>query len=262
MPQSLNNRVTIITGASAGIGEALARDLAARGSRLILNARRKERLDALAAELNTGGPKRAIAVAGDTSLDSTITAMLDAARPAFGAEADAVIVNAGRGLSGSLLTSDPTQWEEMIRTNLLGAASLMRAAAQRMLAAIKAGGDGAWLKHPHDIVVIGSTVGRHISPFSSAYGSTKFGVHSLAEALRREIGPSGVRVTLVEPGVVKSEFQQVAGYDPTTFGAFMDKIGPVLDPADVARSIAFILEQPPGVTVSNLLVRPTRQDYP
>jgi NAD(P)-dependent dehydrogenase (short-subunit alcohol dehydrogenase family) len=95
----------------------------------------------------------------------------------------------------------------MIRTNLMGAARLMRAAAKRMLNDL---GNAAWQERPRDIVVIGSVVGRHVSPFSSMYGSTKFAVNSLAEALRREVSPKGIRVTLIEPGFVKSEFQGVA----------------------------------------------------
>ena len=185
--------------------------------------------------------------------------MLDRARDHFGREADLVVVNAGRGLSGSVLTSDPGQWEEMIRTNLLGAAHLMRAAAGRMLADLE-GAD--WRERARDIVVIGSNVGRHISPFSSMYGSTKFAVNSLAEALRREVGPRGIRVTLIEPGFVKSEFQGVAGYDPDWFEGVLEKIGPVLEPEDVARAVGFVTSQPAHVHVSDVLVRPTRQEYP
>ena len=110
--------------------------------------------------------------------------------------------------------------------------------------------------------MIGSNVGRHISPFSSMYGSTKFAVNSLAEALRREVGPRGIRVTLIEPGFVKSEFQGVAGYDPAWFEGVLTKIGPVLEPEDVARAVSFVASQPAHVHVSDVLVRPTRQEYP
>jgi len=110
--------------------------------------------------------------------------------------------------------------------------------------------------------VLGSNVGRHISPFSSMYGATKFGVNSLAEAARRELGPKGIRVSLIEPGIVESEFQAVAGYDPESFGALMEKFGPVLAPEDVARTIGFIVSQPAGVHVCDVVIRPTKQDYP
>jgi NADP-dependent 3-hydroxy acid dehydrogenase YdfG len=266
----VSGRIAVVTGASAGIGEAIVRDLAARGARLVINARRKERLEALAKEL---GADRVAVVAGDAADESVVGAMLDAAKQRFGAEADLVIVNAGRGLRGGLYDSDPAQWEQIFRINLLGAARLMRAAAERMVG--KGGGvqipaPGApppqppadWEKRPRDIVVIGSTVGRHLSPFSSLYGSAKAGVHMLAEGLRRTLGPRGVRVSLIEPGIVRSEFQEAANYDPATFGKFMDSIAPVLAPEDIARMVMFIVSQPAGVHVNDVMIRPTRQEYP
>ncbi len=187
---------------------------AAQGS--VLNARRESRLDELAQRLSDqygliDAKPRAIGVPGDASDDATIDAMLNAAQEHFGKPADLIIANAGRGLNGSVMTSDTSQWEEMIRTNLLGVSKLIRRSGEQLLA-LNAQRD--WSKHACDIVVLGSTVGRHISPFSSMYGATKFGVNSLAEAARRELGPKGIRVTLIEPGIVKSEFQSVAGYDP------------------------------------------------
>ncbi len=260
MSSELQNRVAVVSGASAGIGRAIALDLASRGARVVVNARREDRLQSLCADI---GADQSAHVVGDAADSAVVHAMLDAARERFDREADLVVVNAGRGLAGSVTTSDPTEWEEMIRTNLLGAATLMRAAAARMLAAgpDPANGD-AWLRSPRDIVVLGSNVGRHISPFSSMYGGTKFAVNSLAEAMRREIGPKGVRVSLIEPGVVKSEFQQVAGYDPQGFGEFMDSIGPVLDPEDIARLIGFIVSQPAHVHVNDAVIRAVRQEYP
>lgn len=251
MPTDLSSRTALITGATAGIGEAIARDLASRRCRLILNARRKDRLDALAREV------RAAAIPGDAADQSVIDAMLSAG------PVDAAIVNAGRGLAGSVSTSDPAQWEEMIRINLLAAARLMRSAAARMLESLATvGGAGGWQQHPRDIIVIGSIVGRHVSPFSSMYGSTKFAVHGLAEGLRREVAPKGIRVSLIEPGFVASEFQAVAGYQDDWFKGVVDRIGPVLEPADVARAVSFILEQPAHAHISDIVIRPTRQDYP
>ena len=150
----------------------------------------------------------------------------------------------------------------MIRTNLLGAARLMRTAATHMLADLEKRDSGNWQARPRDIVVLGSVVGRHVSPYSSMYGSTKFGVHGLAEGLRRELSPKGIRVTLIEPGFVVSEFQGVAGYKDEWFKGVVDKIGPVLRPIDVARVVSFVCAQPPYVHVGDVLVRPTRQDYP
>ena len=253
---TLENRIAVVTGASAGIGRAIAVKLVAQGARVVVNARRGDKLRELTSEL---GEDLALAIIGDAADAAVIAGMLDAARDRFGSEADLVVVNAGRGLKGSVSDSDTEQWEEMVRTNLLGAARLMREAASRMLTLAD---DGNWQNKPRDIVVLGSNVGKHISPFSSMYGSTKFAVGSLAEALRREVGPKGVRVTLICPGVVKSEFQGVAGYDPDEFGSFMDRIGPVLEPRDIANMVAYACGQPAHVHVNDIVIRPTRQEYP
>lgn len=238
---------------------AAAHALAASGACLVLNARRAERLDAIAREI---GPDRVATVAGDCADPAVIARMLDAARERFGREADLVVINAGRGLNGSVMTSDTSQWEEMVRTNLLGAAHLIREAGTRMLRASEGKQGPAVLTIPRDIIILGSTVGRNVSPFSSMYGSTKFGLHGLAEGARRELGPRGIRVSLIEPGFVVSEFQNVAGYDPKWVEGVFERIGPPLTPDDVARCIAFIAHQPAGVHVADILIRPTRQDYP
>lgn len=271
------SRTTLVTGATAGIGLATARELARVGHRVIINARRGEKLRDVAAELNDlavakhrdGHATRVVPVAGDASEQGTIDACFDVAARAFGQGGapvgiDSVIVNAGRGLSGSVVTSDLTQWDEMVRTNFTGAARLMRTAGLRMLADAEddAKSGRSWQQRPRDIVVIGSVVGRHVSPFSSMYGGTKFGVHGLTEGVRRELAPKGIRVTLIEPGFVVSEFQGVAGYKDEWFQGVVEKIGPVLSPDDVARSISFVLSQPAHVHVSDILIRPTRQDYP
>ena len=260
----LASRIGVITGATSGIGRAIAERLIAQGARVVVNGRRKDKLDESVKALNSGRREpAAVGVMGDCAEPAVIEGLFAAAKKHFGADADAVVVNAGRGLAGGVLSSDTSQWEEMIRTNMLGAARLMRAAAEKMLAAI--GVDPApdvWQKRAHDIVVIGSVVGRHVSPFSSMYGSTKFGVHGMTEGLRREVASKGIRVTLVEPGFVVSEFQGVAGYKEEWFRGVVEKIGPVLKPEDVARPVAFVLAQPANVHVSDVLIRPTRQDYP
>lgn len=262
----LDGRVAIVTGATSGIGRAVAADLVAHGAKVVINGRRSEKLDEVAGELNRGRATAVVAgTVGDCAEQSVIDAMFDTARRAFADDADCVIINAGRGLAGSVITSDTAQWEEMIRTNLLGAARLIRTASNRMLGASDPAAatlDPQWTRRRRDIVVLGSVVGRHISPYSSMYGSTKFGVHALAEGARRELGPKGVRVSLVEPGFVVSEFQGVAGYKDEWFRGVLEKLGPVLEPQDVARMIRFIIEQPSHVHVSDLLARPTRQEYP
>ncbi|MEK6703747.1 MAG: SDR family oxidoreductase [Planctomycetota bacterium] len=260
----LKDRISIVTGASAGIGEAIARELVAQGSTVVLNARRKEKLDLLLRELGT---EDVSTVAGDCADDDVINSMFHAAREQFGAghrEANLVVVNAGRGLNGSVVTSDTSEWEAMVRTNVLGAAKLIRAAAVRMIREIDhdAANGKKWTSQPRDIVVLGSTVGRHISPFSSMYGATKFAVNSLAEAARRELGPKGIRVTLIEPGFVVSEFQGVAGYTDEWLKGVFEKIGPVLEPRDVANVVTTVTSQPSHIHWGDVVLRGTRQDYP
>lgn len=258
----LEYRVAVVTGASAGIGAAIARDLVACGAKVVINARRLDKLEALVSEL---GRSRAIAVAGDCSRPEVIQRMLDAARDGHGGgvrEADLVVVNAGRGLGGSVMNSDVTKWQELISTNYVAAALLIREAGNRMLKAVAGRSGPGVVDAPRDIVVIGSVVGKHVSPFSSMYGSTKFALHGLTEGVRRELGPKGIRVSMVAPGFVESEFQSVAGYDPAWFNEVSQRIGPVLSANDVAKTVSFVAQQPPAVHLAEIFLRPTRQDYP
>jgi NADP-dependent 3-hydroxy acid dehydrogenase YdfG len=175
----------------------------------------------------------------------------------FGKPADIVVANAGRGLGGSVKDADLTEFEAVLKINVTGALALLQKAAQKMVAE-----QTAYPKQAADIVIIGSVVGRHISPFSAVYGATKFAVHALAEGLRREVGPKGIRVSLVEPGIVISGFQDGAGYSDEMVRNFEDRFGPLLHGEDVARAIHYIVSQPPHVHISDIMVRPTRQDYP
>jgi NADP-dependent 3-hydroxy acid dehydrogenase YdfG len=161
-------------------------------------------------------------------------------------------------LGGSVKDADLGKFEEILRLNVAGVLALLQKASRNMLAEQQAN----FPKRAADIVVIGSVVGRHVSPFSAVYGATKFAVHGLAEGLRREVGPKGIRVSLVEPGIVISGFQDGAGYSDELVHTFEEKFGPLLHGVDIANAIHFIVSQPPHVHVSDIIVRPTRQDYP
>ena len=247
----LKNRRALVTGASAGIGRATALELSAAGAAVAVSARRAGRLDELVVEIESAGGA-AFALPADASDNAAVDRLWADATEKLGGPPDLVVVNAGRGLQGGVLSSDESVWEGMFRLNVLGAMHLMKIAAEALRDQ----------NGPRDIVVLGSVVGTNVSPFSGVYGSTKFAVEAAAEALRREVGKEGVRVTTVKPGIVASEFQEVAGYDHETFGSVVEKFGEVLDPADVARCIRFIASQPPSVHVSTVTVRPVGQDYP
>jgi len=119
-----------------------------------------------------------------------------------------------------------------------------------------------FVRQPLDIIVIGSTIGHNVSPFNSVYGSTKFAAHGLTEALRRQLGPKGIRVTLIQPGLVRSNFQQSAKYNLEWFEKYAKEVGPILDADDIAKVIEFFLQLPGNINFDSISIRPTRQDYP
>jgi NADP-dependent 3-hydroxy acid dehydrogenase YdfG len=247
-------RIAIVTGATSGIGEATARRFINSGFAVVGNGRNAEKLRALEQELGAAF----CGMAGDAT-DSTLLERLFASAIArFGKPADIVVVNAGRGLGGSVKDADLAEFETMLKLNVTGALALLQKAARKMVEERQSG----YPKRAADIVIIGSVVGRHVSPFSAVYGATKFAVHALAEGLRREVGPKGIRVSLVEPGIVISGFQDGAGYSDEMVQNFKDKFGPLLHGEDVANAIHYIVTQPPHVHISDIMVRPTRQDYP
>jgi NADP-dependent 3-hydroxy acid dehydrogenase YdfG len=248
------SRIAIITGASSGIGEATARRLVAGGYGVVGNARNAEKLRALEKELGNAF----CGVVGDAAEDKLQEQLFAVAKEHFGKPADVVVANAGRGLGGSVKDADLSKFEEILRLNVTGTLALLQKAARRMVVDQQTN----YPKRAADIVIIGSVVGRHVSPFSAVYGATKFAVHALAEGLRREVGPKGVRVSLVEPGIVISGFQDGAGYSDEMVQNFEDRFGPLLHGEDVASAIHYIVSQPPHVHISDIMVRPTRQDYP
>jgi NADP-dependent 3-hydroxy acid dehydrogenase YdfG len=247
-------RIAIITGTTSGIGEATARKFVAAGFGVVGNGRNTEKLAVLENEMGSAF----CSVAGNAADDAVLNQLFALATERFGRAADIVVANAGRGLGGSVKEGDLSQFEELLKINVTGALALIQKAAQKMVDIQQ----NAYPKSAADIVIIGSVVGRHVSPFSAVYGASKFAVHALAEGLRREIGPKGVRVSLVEPGAVLSGFQAGAGYTDEMVNSFHEKFGPLLIGDDIANAIHHIVTQPPHVHISNIVVRPTRQDYP
>jgi len=248
------SRIAIVTGATSGIGEATVRKFAAAGFGVVGNGRNAAILTAIEKEI---GPAFC-GVAGDASENTVLEQLFAAVKERFGKPADIVVANAGRGLGGSVKDADLSIFDELIKINVTGTLALLQKAAQKMVDGQQSG----YPKSAADIVIVGSVVGRHISPFSAVYGATKFAVHALAEGLRREVGPKGVRVSLVEPGVVLSGFQAVAGYSDEMVHSFHEKFGPLLRGDDVANAIHYVVTQPPHVNICDIVVRPTRQDYP
>jgi NADP-dependent 3-hydroxy acid dehydrogenase YdfG len=222
--------VFLITGASSGIGEATARRAAEAGYRLVLAARRLEKLEELAKEL--GGPDRALAVRCDVTEWADQESMAETAISRFG-QIDVAFANAGFGAGRSFLGSMPDHWREMVLTNVYGAALTIRAT----LVALK--------EAKGHLLLTGSVAGRRALP-GSLYSCTKWAVTAMGEAARLELDGTGVRVTLIEPGMVDTPF-------------FDNPVSDALEPDDVARAVLFAVGQPPHVDVNEILIRPTAQ---
>jgi NADP-dependent 3-hydroxy acid dehydrogenase YdfG len=226
--------VLVITGASSGIGAATARLAAARGWRLVLAARTRHLTDELAADL--GGPAAARAIRCDISDWDQVTALPALALDAFG-RLDAVFANAGYFTPTSFLHGDgtPQQWREMVLTNVYGTALTARAALPHLARA-----------RGH-LLLTGSVSGRVTVP-GQLYSATKWAVTAIAQSIRAEATATGIRVTLIQPGLTNA--------GPASPDRAAD---PRLAPDDVARAVLFALDQPASVDVSEIVVRPTGQ---
>ena len=225
----------LITGASSGIGAATAR-ASASSYRLVLAARRLDELEQLATEL--GGEDRAIAVRCDVTEWDQVEAMAKAGIEAFG-RIDGVFANAGFGATRGFLEESVEHWRSMVLTNVYGVALTIRATLPHLLER----GDGHF-------VVTSSVAGRRALP-GSLYSATKWAATAIGEALRAELRQMhenhGIRVTVIEPGMTDTPFFDNSPGDSA------------LKDDDIARAVIFALDQPPGVDVNEILIRPTSQ---
>jgi NADP-dependent 3-hydroxy acid dehydrogenase YdfG len=247
--ESLRGKVALITGASSGIGEAIAEDLAAHGMRLALAARRTDRLDALSRRLAEAHGAEAVAIACDVREPAQVEAAVAAALQRFGG-IDVLVANAGFGYRAPVVDGDVARWKSLLDTNVFG-----------LLATLKYGVKPMLERGSGHVIVTSSVAGRVVTPGGGAYCGSKFAATAIAEALRMEVGPQGVRVTTIEPGVVISEFQAVAEYTPEIVQNMLKGTTPLV-PADIARAVTFALEQPAHVALNEIVVRATGQAYP
>jgi NADP-dependent 3-hydroxy acid dehydrogenase YdfG len=241
----IEGKVVAITGASSGIGEATALLLAERGAKVVLGARRPERLEALAARIEKAGGEAAW-VRTDVTRREDLSGLVRLARDRYG-KIDVLVSNAGIGLISPLDDLRVEDWEEMIDVNLKGVLYGIAAA----LPVFREQGFG------HFVNTV-STAGLRIVPLQSVYAGTKNAVRTISEGLRQEAGDS-LRVTVVSPGFVRTDFAE--HMDPDVKAQILDKMNKIaLSPDAVARAIAFAIEQPDGVDVGDIVVRPTAQD--
>lgn len=251
MSQSLTGRRVVVTGASSGIGEATCRALVAAGASVAMLARRKERLDALQAELGA----RAVPVPVDvTDLDALDMAMGDAAQRLGGL--DGVVAVAGKSMTGTIATGTPQRWRELVDLNLIGPLATVRYALDHFVATGR-----------RDLVLVASA--GAITPMAGVgiYAASKRGLRAAFDALRLELASSGVNVSLVMPGMFETEGLSLEGvvFD----GDIPDLIAPVFTegtgpapPEPLADSIAFLMGLPEGVCINELVIRPTGELNP
>jgi len=235
--QKLDGRLVLVTGASAGIGEATARRLSAEGARLVLAARRLDRLEALAKEL-----PQAEALQLDVRDADDVRAKLSKY------EFDLVVANAGlaRG-TDPIQRVEESAWNDMIDTNVKGVLAVIRATLPGLIAR----GRG-------DMVLLGSVAGRQVYPGGNVYCATKHAVRALYEALRLDAAGTGVRFTTVDPGMVETDFSKVRLGDEAKARAVYQGFEP-LTPADVADAIAFAVTRPAHVNIGEIVLWPTAQ---
>jgi clavulanate-9-aldehyde reducatase len=241
----LDGKVAAITGASSGIGEATARVLSAAGATVALGARRRDRLEDLAGQLD--GPCSVHEV--DITDEAQARGFVEGAAGEHGG-LHALVNNAGLMLLGPVDGADPSEWRRMLDVNLWGLLICTHAA----LPLIARSGGG-------DIVNLSSVAGRRADAGAAVYNMTKFGVHAFSEALRQEALHAGVRVTVVAPGFVATELQShnVNPMVRQTLERSREQIGEVLRAGDIADAILYAVTRPPHMCLNEVLVRPTKQ---
>ncbi|MEV8527382.1 MULTISPECIES: SDR family oxidoreductase [unclassified Streptomyces] len=241
----IEGKVVVITGASSGIGEATALLLAERGAKVVLGARRPELLEALVARIEKAGGQ-AVYARTDVKRREDLSTLVGLACDRYG-KVDVLVSNAGIGLISPLDDLRVEDWEEMIDVNLKGVLYGIAAA----LPVFREQGFG------HFVNTV-STAGLRIVPLQAVYAGTKNAVRTISEGLRQEAG-SSVRVTVVSPGVTRTEFADSMA--PEMKAQVLDRMGEIAIPPDaIARAIAFAIEQPASVDVGDIVVRPTAQN--
>ncbi|MDW1768646.1 SDR family oxidoreductase [Vibrio sp. Vb2532] len=235
-------KLIVITGASSGIGEAIARHFSEQGHALLLLARRVERLEAL-------NLPNTLCEKVDVIDKASFEAAIEKAEALYG-PVDALVNNAGVMLLGQIDTQEASEWKRMFDVNVIGLLNGM----QSVLAPMKARNSGT-------IINISSIAGKKTFPDHAAYCGTKFAVHAISENVREEVASSNVRVTTIAPGAVETELlshttsQDIKdGYD-----AWKVDMGGVLAADDIARAVLFAYQQPQGVCVREIALAPTKQ---
>lgn len=254
MSSKFSGTVALVTGASSGIGYATAHALAELGARVVVVARRKDRLDSLVSAIEQSGGT-ALAIACDITDRASAEAAVRQTIDCFG-RLDILINNAGVMIIGPVVENEVEDWERMISLNQQALLYMTKAALPHLKAAAQNG-----TRRVADIVNISSYAGRVASPNFAVYNMTKFGVNGFTEALRQELASSHVRVGVIEPGAVKTELNDHhKGAIRDDIEAFFASIE-ALDAEDIADGIAYMVTRPRHAAISELWIMPTEQGH-
>jgi NADP-dependent 3-hydroxy acid dehydrogenase YdfG len=244
--------VALVTGASSGIGEATARALAGQGAIVSIVARRKERLEKLAEEIEGAGG-RALVIEADVSDQKQAADAVEKTVAELG-HLDTLVNNAGVMLLGPIVEAPLEEWERMISVNVLGLLYCTHAGLPHLLKAAE--GEP---RQVADLVNVSSVAGRRAGRNAGVYNLTKFGVNAFSESLRQEVTRQHVRVSLVEPGAVKTELRSHLRPEILSQPSIFDEIE-ILEAEDIADAIAYIVTRPRREAVNEILIRPTEQE--
>jgi NADP-dependent 3-hydroxy acid dehydrogenase YdfG len=248
MKNRLKDRVALVTGASSGIGEATALALAGQGAKVAIAARRKDRLEQLAARL-AGLGAEPLVLAADLAAEAEAQRIVKETQAHYG-HLDILVNNAGVMYLEPVADADLGRWRRMLELNVLS----LIASTQAALGGMRARRDG-------HIVNISSVAGRVANPNSAAYAATKFGVVGFSESLRREVYKDNIRVSVIEPGLVDTELREHIGHAPVRQALDAMASGMrQLQPEDVADAIVFCVTRPDYVCINEVLMRPTDQE--
>ncbi|TBB14996.1 SDR family oxidoreductase (plasmid) [Rhizobium ruizarguesonis] len=246
MSDNIAGKVIVITGASSGLGEATARHLAERGATVVMGARRADRIEALAQELNAAGHK-ALAIATDVTAADQVKNLVDTAVREF-SRLDVMLNNAGLMPLAPLERLRIDEWDRMIDVNIKGVLYGIAAALPHMKTQ----------KSGH-IINVSSVYGHVVDPGAAVYCATKFAVRALSEGLRKEVKPYNIRTTIISPGALKTELHDHISekdiHEETK--AFVAEIA--VPAATFARTVAFAVNEPDNVDINEILFRPTAQ---
>ncbi len=244
---TLQGKRALVTGASSGIGAAVAKAFGARGMRVALTARRQEKLEAVAASVRAAGGE-ALIVPADVRNEAELLRVFERASASWGG-LDVLVNNAGLGRIASMHDGKTEAWREMLDVNVLALAIATREALARFPAS---GGH---------IINIGSMASHRIPPKGGFYGATKFAVKVITEITRRELRArqSPTRISQISPGFVETGFFEVLTGDKQKAEQVIAGVGKVLSPEDIARSVLHVLDAPAHVSIHDVWLRPTGQ---